>query len=440
MRWSCAFLPVLKETPADAQIVSHKLMLRAGLVRQTAAGIYAWLPLGFRVLKKIEQIVREEQDRAGAQELLMPTLQSAELWRESGRYDAYGPEMLRIRDRHDREMLYGPTNEEMITMLFRDDAKSYRDLPRTLYHIQWKFRDEVRPRFGIMRGREFLMKDAYSFDLDEAGARQSYYTQMLAYLRTFQRMGIQAVPMKAASGPIGGDLSHEFIVLAPTGESEVFYDAAYETFDWHQSDLKYGDETGLQGLFDRVNSTYAATDETHDVSKWEVLPEGDRRTGRGIEVGHIFYFGDKYSKAMGLKVSGSDGTPVTPMMGSYGVGVSRLVGAIIEASHDEAGIIWPDAVAPWRVGIVTMRQDDEATVGAAENLYERLRETGVEVLYDDRDERGGAKLASMELIGLPWQIIVGPRGIAGGTVELKRRSTGERDELSIESALARLTE
>jgi prolyl-tRNA synthetase len=327
----------------------------------------------------------------------------------------------------------------MITMLFRDEVKSYRDLPRTLYHIQWKFRDEVRPRFGVMRGREFLMKDAYSFDLDEAGARQSYYTQMLAYLRTFQRMGIQAVPMKAASGPIGGDLSHEFIVLAPTGESEVFYDAAYDEFDWHQSDLKYGDEAGLQGLFDRVNGTYAATDETHDVAKWEVLPEASRRTGRGIEVGHIFYFGDKYSAAMGLKVSGRDGSSVTPMMGSYGVGVSRLVGAIIEASHDEAGIIWPEAVAPWRVGIVTMRQDDENTVVAAESLYEQLRETSVDVLYDDRDERGGVKLGSMDLIGLPWQVVVGPRGIATGTVELKRRSTGERQELSIESALARLT-
>ena len=439
MRWSRAFLPVLKESPSDAQIVSHKLMLRAGLVRQTAAGIYAWLPLGYRVLKKIEQIVREEQDRSGAQEILMPTLQSAELWRESGRYDAYGPEMLRIKDRHDREMLYGPTNEEMITMLFRDEAKSYRDLPRTLYHIQWKFRDEVRPRFGVMRGREFLMKDAYSFDLDEAGARQSYYTQMLAYLRTFQRMGIQAVPMKAASGPIGGDLSHEFIVLAPTGESEVFYDAAYDEFDWHQSNLKYGDEAGLQGLFDRVNGTYAATDETHDVGKWEVLPEGRRRTGRGIEVGHIFYFGEKYSAAMGLKVSGRDGSPVTPMMGSYGIGVSRLVGAIIEASHDDAGIIWPEAVAPWRVGLVTMRQDDVNTVIAAESLYERLCEANVDVLYDDRDERGGVKLGSMDLIGLPWQVVVGPRGIAAGTVELKRRSTGERQELSIESALARLT-
>jgi prolyl-tRNA synthetase len=439
MRWSRAFLPVLKESPADAQIVSHKLMLRAGLVRQTAAGIYAWLPLGFRVLKKIEQIVREEQDRSGAQEMLMPTLQSAELWRESGRYDAYGPEMLRIRDRHDREMLYGPTNEEMLTALVRDELKSYRDLPRTLYHIQWKFRDEVRPRFGVMRGREFLMKDAYSFDLDEAGARNSYHKQMLAYLRTFQRMGIQAVPMKAESGPIGGDLSHEFIVLAPTGESEVFYDAAFEGIDWNRDDLRFDDAPGLEALFDQVSSTYAATSETHDEAVWAKVPEDKRRTGRGIEVGHIFYFGDKYSKAMGLKVSGADGSMVTPMMGSYGVGVSRLVGAIIEASHDDAGIIWPEPVAPWRVGLVTMRADDAPPAAAADDLYAKLNAAGVETLFDDRDERGGVKLGSMDLIGLPWQLVVGPRGVASGTVELKRRSTGEREELSIESALARLT-
>jgi prolyl-tRNA synthetase len=409
-------------------------------VRQTAAGIYAWLPIGHRVLTKIEQIVREEQDRAGAIEMLMPTIQSADLWRESGRYDAYGPEMLRIRDRHDREMLYGPTNEEMLTAIVRDELKSYRELPRTLYHIQWKFRDEVRPRFGVMRGREFLMKDAYSFDLDEAGARQSYYTQLLAYLRTFQRLGIQAVPMKAASGPIGGDLSHEFIVLAPTGESEVFYDAAFEEFDWNQADLQYGDSEGLQRLFDQVSSTYSATDETHDEARWASIAEDRRRTGRGIEVGHIFYFGDKYSNAMGLKVSGADGKPVTPMMGSYGVGVSRLVGAIIEASHDDAGIVWPESVAPWKVGIVTMRHDDEPSVAAAEELYANLQHAGEETAYDDREERGGAKLATMDLIGLPWQVIVGPRGIAAGTVELKRRSSGERQELSVESALARLTE
>ncbi len=440
MRVSRAFLPVLKESPSDAQIVSHKLMLQAGLIRQTAAGIYAWLPIGLRVLKKIEQIVREEQDRAGAQEMLMPTIQSADLWRESGRYDAYGPEMLRIRDRHDREMLYGPTNEEMLTAIVRDELKSYRELPRTLYHIQWKFRDEVRPRFGVMRGREFLMKDAYSFDLDEAGARNSYYTQLLAYLRTFQRMGIRAVPMKAASGPIGGDLSHEFIVLAPTGESEVFYDAAFEEIDWQQSGLDYGDEEGLTALFEQVSSTYAATDETHDEARWGEIADDRKRTGRGIEVGHIFYFGDKYSASMGLKVSGPDGQMITPMMGSYGVGVSRLVAAIIEASHDDAGIIWPESVAPWQVGLVTMRCDDAKTVLAAEELYGNLTLAGVDTLYDDRDERGGVKLGTMDLIGLPWQLIVGPRGIAAGTVELKRRATGEREELTVESALARLTE
>jgi prolyl-tRNA synthetase len=439
LRLSRSFLPVLKESPSDAQIVSHKLMLRAGLVRQTAAGIYAWLPLGFRVLKKIEQIVREEQDKAGAIELLMPTLQSADLWRQSGRYDAYGPEMLRIKDRQDREMLYGPTNEEMITDIFKGDVKSYRDLPRTLYHIQWKFRDEVRPRFGVMRGREFLMKDAYSFDLDEVGARQSYYTQLLAYLRTFQRMGIQAVPMKAASGPIGGDLSHEFIVLAPTGESEVFYDAAFEEFDWAQADLRYDDAAGLHALFDKVSSTYSATDETHDEVRWANVSADRQRQGRGIEVGHIFYFGTKYSDAMGLKVSGPDGSMVTPEMGSYGVGVSRLVGAIIEASHDENGIIWPEAVAPWKVGLVTMRGDDDASVAAANEIYAKLTAAGVEVLYDDRDERGGVKLGSMDLIGLPWQLIIGPRGLAQGLVELKNRRTGEKEELSIESALERLT-
>ncbi|HET9397255.1 MAG TPA: proline--tRNA ligase [Sphingomicrobium sp.] len=439
MRLTRCFLPVMKDSPSDAQIVSHKLMLRAGLVRQTAAGIYAWLPIGLRVLKKIEGIVREEQDKAGAIELLMPTLQSADLWRQSGRYDAYGPEMLRIRDRHDREMLYGPTNEEMITAIFAGEVKSYRELPRTLYHIQWKFRDEVRPRFGVMRGREFLMKDAYSFDLDEAGARQSYYTQMLAYLRTFQRMGIQAVPMKAASGPIGGDLSHEFIVLAPTGESEVFYDSAFDEIDWAQPGLRYDDPSGLEHLFETVTATYSATDETHDEARWAEVAEDRRRTGRGIEVGHIFNFGRKYSEVMGLKVSGPDGSMITPEMGSYGIGVSRLVGAIIEASHDDNGIVWPEAVAPWTVGLVTMRGDDAASIAAADDLYARLTSAGVETLYDDRDERGGVKLGSMDLIGLPWQLILGPRGLAAGTVELKNRKTGEKQELSLDSALAKLT-
>jgi prolyl-tRNA synthetase len=438
MRLSRYFLPVTKETPSDAQIVSHKLMLRAGLVRQTAAGIYAWLPLGFRVLQKIEAIVREEQDRSGAVELLMPTLQPADLWRQSGRYDAYGPEMLRITDRHEREMLYGPTNEEMITAIFKDAAKSYRDLPRTLYHIQWKFRDEVRPRFGVMRGREFLMKDAYSFDLDEAGARQSYYKQLLAYLRTFQRMGIKAVPMKAASGPIGGDLSHEFIVLAPTGESEVFYDADFEAFDWGAIDADYEDAEALQSLFDRVSAMYAATDETHDEARWTDVPEARRRQGRGIEVGHIFYFGTKYSASMGMTVQTKEGGQVHPEMGSYGVGVSRLMGAIIEASHDENGIVWPESVAPFSVGLINMRADDPRCAEAADGLYASLSAAGVDTLYDDRDERGGAKFATMDLIGLPWQLIVGPKGLERGVVELKRRSTGEREELSIEDALARL--
>lgn len=439
MRLSKSFLPVLKESPSDAQIVSHKLMLRAGLVRQTAAGIYAWLPAGLRVLRKIEQIVREEQDKAGAQEVLMPTMQSADLWRQSGRYDAYGPEMLRITDRHDREMLFGPTNEEMITALFRDDVKSYRDLPRMLYHIQWKFRDEVRPRFGVMRGREFLMKDAYSFDLDEVGARTSYYRQLLAYLRTFQRLGIRAVPMKAASGPIGGDLSHEFIVLAPTGESEVFYDAAFEEFDWGAGHLDYSDDAGLHGLFEQVSGTYAATDETHDDARWADVAADRKRTGRGIEVGHIFYFGTKYSESMGLKVSGAEGTFVTPHMGSYGIGVSRLVGAIIEASHDEKGIVWPESVAPWSVGLVTMRGDDPASIAAADEIYAKLTDAGVDTLYDDRDERGGVKLGSMDLLGVPWQLVIGPRGLAAGTVELKNRRSGEKLELSIADALARLT-
>ena len=439
MRWSRAFLPLLKESPADAQIVSHKLMLRAGLVRQTAAGIYAWLPLGFRVLKKIEQMVREEQDRAGAQEMLMPTLQAADYWRATGRYEAYGPEMLRIRDRQDRELVYGPTNEDMLTAILQGAIKSYRDLPRTLYHIQWKFRDEIRPRFGVMRGREFLMKDAYSFDLDEAGARISYNKMFVAYLRTFARMGLRAIPMQADTGPIGGDLSHEFIILAPSGESEVFFHKNWEELraaEDYAVDAR--NEVELQAFVDSMTSDYAATDEKRD-EKREASLGDDLRSSRGIEVGHIFYFGDKYTKPLGFTVTGQGGDQVTPVGGSYGIGVSRLVGAIIEASHDESGIIWPEAVAPWRVGLVTMRSDDQPTIAAADGLYDSLRGAGVEVLYDDRDERGGAKLASMDLIGLPWQVIIGPRGIASGTVELKCRRSGEREDLSLESALARLT-
>jgi prolyl-tRNA synthetase len=439
MRISRYFLPTLREIPKEAEIASHRLMLRAGMLRQEAAGIYAWLPLGLRVLKKIEQIVREEQDRAGAQEMLMPTLQSADYWRATGRYDAYGPEMLRIRDRQDRELVYGPTNEDMLTAILQGSIKSYRDLPRTLYHIQWKFRDEIRPRFGVMRGREFLMKDAYSFDLDEAGARISYNKMFVAYLRTFARMGLRAIPMQADTGPIGGDLSHEFIILAPSGESEVFFHKSWEELRAAEDYVVDAEEPeALQAFVDSMTSDYAATEEKRDEARESQLG-GDLRQSRGIEVGHIFYFADKYTKPLGFTVSGRNGEPVTPVGGSYGIGVSRLVGAIVEASHDEAGIIWPGPVAPWKVGLVTMRADDESSVVAAKSLFEQLREAGVEVLYDDRDERGGAKLASMDLIGLPWQVIVGPRGIAAGTVELKNRRTGEREEISLESALARLT-
>jgi prolyl-tRNA synthetase len=439
MRLTAFFLPTLKETPSEAQIASHRLMLRAGMIRQATAGIYSWLPLGFRVLKRIEQIVREEQDAAGAQELLMPTIQPAELWRESGRYGDYGKEMLRIQDRHEREMLYGPTNEELITDIFRNSVKSYRDLPKMLYHIQWKFRDEVRPRFGIMRGREFLMKDTYSFDLDYAGARRAYSKMFVAYLRTFARMGLKAIPMRADTGPIGGDLSHEFIILADTGESQVYCHRDFLDYDVLGSGIDYADQAGVDATIEQFTRLYARTDEKHDQGAFESEVPADRRyVGRGIEVGHIFYFGTKYSAPMKAVVTGPAGEAVTVEMGSYGIGVSRLVGAIIEASHDDAGIIWPDAVAPFHVGLVNLRVADPACVAAADALYLKLRNAGVEVLYDDRDESTGAKFATMDLIGLPWQLVIGPRGVKAGVVELKRRAGGERQELSADSAIARL--
>ena len=436
MRLTRYLLPVMKETPAEAEIVSHRLMLRAGMIRQAAAGIYNWLPLGLKVLRRIEQIVREEQDRSGAQELLMPTLQQAELWRESGRYDDYGPEMLRMKDRHERDLLFGPTHEEQVTDIFRHAVHSYRDLPLNLYQIQWKFRDERRPRFGVMRGREFLMKDNYSFDIDEAGARHSYNKMFVAYLRTFHRMGLKAIPMRAEAGPIGGDLSHEFIVLAPTGESAVFYDRRYEGFEVPGEDVDY--DSDLQPVVDHWTQHYAATEDMHDAADAGQAPE--LVSGRGIEVGHIFFFGTKYSEPMGATVQGPDGSSLPVQMGSYGIGVSRLVGAVIEASHDEAGIIWPEAVAPFHVGLINLRRDDEACTAAADALYDKLTAAGVEVLYDDRAERAGAKFAAMDLIGLPWQVMVGPRGLASGVVELKNRATGEQAELSPDSAMARLTE
>ncbi len=436
MRLSRYFLPVLKETPSEAEIVSHRLMLRAGMIRQSSAGIYSWLPLGHAVLKKIEQIVREEQDRAGAVELLMPTIQPAELWRESGRYDDYGKEMLRIQDRKEREMLYGPTNEEMITEIFRASCRSYKDLPKLLYHIQWKFRDEVRPRFGIMRGREFLMKDAYSFDIDEAAARRSYNRMFVAYLNTFSRLGLKALPMRADTGPIGGDLSHEFIILAETGESQVFCDrAAVEMAPPGDVDF----EGDLEPIVAERTALYAATDEMHDPAAFEALPEDRRMSARGIEVGHIFYFGTKYSAPMKATVQTPDGESVAAHMGSYGVGVSRLVGAIIEASHDESGIIWPEPVTPFGVGLVNLKPGDAEVDPVCEDLYAKLTAAGCEPLYDDTDERPGGKFARMDLIGLPWQLIVGPRGLKDGVVELKNRATGERETLSPESALARLS-
>ncbi len=435
MRLSRFFLPTLKETPTEAQIVSHRLMLRAGMIRQHAAGIYNWLPLGTRVLQNIIQIVREEQNAAGAQEIIMPTIQSGDLWKESGRYDDYGPEMLRIKDRHERDMLYGPTHEEVVTDIFRNSIKSYRDLPKNLYQINWKFRDEVRPRFGLMRGREFLMKDAYSFDLDYERSRHAYNQMFVAYLRTFARLGLKAIPMKADSGPIGGDLSHEFIVLADTGESAVFTHKALLEMPAPQN-VDY--EKDLQPIIDQWTSLYAATDDKHDPAMADKLG-ADLVSARGIEVGHIFHFGKKYSEPMKASVIGSDGNPVTVFMGSYGIGVSRLVAAIIEASHDEHGIVWPDAVAPFDVGLINLKVGDAACDEACKKIYDALSLEKRDVLYDDRDERAGVKFADMDLIGLPWQIVVGPKGVAKGIVELKRRATGAKEEISFEGAVAKLT-
>jgi prolyl-tRNA synthetase len=440
MRLSRYFLPLLRETPSEAEIVSHQLMLRSGMIRQSSAGIYSWLPLGFRVLRKIEEIVREEQNRAGAIELLMPTLQQAELWRESGRYDAYGPEMLRFKDRHEREMLYGPTNEEMITQIFRGAARSYRDLPRILYHIQWKFRDEVRPRFGVMRGREFLMKDAYSFDLSEEAARHSYNRMLVAYLRTFARMGLKSIPMVAETGPIGGDLSHEFIILAETGESQVFCHADLLDTPIPPPDVDFsGDLTSLIAPWTR--RYYAATEDKHDAARFEaeVLQE-KRVSARGVEVGHIFFFGTKYSEPLGCRVQGPDGSMVTVQSGSYGIGVSRLPAAIVEASHDEAGIVWPVPVAPFEVGLINLKAGDKATDAACEDLYGKLERAGVSALYDDTEDRAGAKFAGMDLIGLPFQLILGPKGLKSGEVELKERKSGARASLSPDAALKRLVD
>ena len=438
MRLSRYFLPILRETPKEAEIVSHRLALRAGLIRQESAGIYAWLPFGLRVLNKICAVIREEQNRSGAIELLMPTIQSADLWRESGRYDAYGKEMLRITDRHEREMLFGPTNEEMITEIFRGYVRSYKSLPLNLYHLQWKFRDEIRPRFGTMRSREFLMKDAYSFDIDQASARHAYNRMFVAYLRTFERMGLKAIPMRADTGPIGGDLSHEFIILASTGESGVFCHKDYLDFHVPGADTDFDSVEDLSAIVSKWTSLYAATEEMHDEAAFSAVPEAARVSARGIEVGHIFYFGTKYSEPMRAVVAGPDGKEVPVHMGSYGIGPTRLVPAIIEASHDEAGIIWPDAIAPFDVSILNLKPGDSATDRVSGELELALEARGLSCLIDDTDERPGGKFATADLIGLPWQIIVGPKGLAEGKVELKRRATGERVTLSPADAVERI--
>jgi prolyl-tRNA synthetase len=436
MRLSQYFLPTLKENPSEAQIVSHRLMLRAGMIRQSAAGIYSWLPLGLRVLRKIEQIVREEQDRAGCQELLMPTIQPSELWVKSGRYDDYGKEMLRITDRHDREMLYGPTNEELITDIVASEIQSYKDMPKMLYHIQWKFRDEVRPRFGVMRGREFLMKDSYSFDMDYESSKAAYNKMFVAYLRTFDRLGVKAIPMQADTGPIGGDLSHEFLVLADTGESGVFVHKDVLDFDIPGDDVDYNDD--LQPIVDKWTSLYAATDEKHDEAKEGEL--GDSLlAARGIEVGHIFHFGTKYSEPMGAKVTDQNGKEVALQMGSYGIGVSRLLGAIIEASHDENGIIWPDSVAPYTIGLINLKAKDEDCTKACDDLYKQFNAAGIDTLYDDTTDGAGGKFKNMDLIGVPWQVVIGPRGLKNGMAEVKNRKTGEKEEVAIDQLIARFS-
>ena len=437
MRLTQFFLPTVKETPTEAQIISHRLMLRAGMIRQSSAGIYSWLPLGYRALMKVQRIVEEEQAAMGCQQMLMPTIQPADLWRESGRYDAYGPEMLRIRDRHARDMLYGPTNEEQITDIFRSSINSYRDAPKLLYHIQWKFRDEVRPRFGVMRGREFLMKDAYSFDVDDAAGRISYNKFFVSYLKTFARMGLKAIPMHADTGPIGGKSSHEFLILAETGESEVACHKDYLDRNWLASGLEIDDADAVKAAVDQFTANYAATDDERDPEKEKALGP-DLVSARGIEVGHIFHFGTKYSAPLGARIALPDGNETDVSMGSYGIGVSRLVGGIIEASHDAAGIVWPDAVAPFDIGLINLKPDHPGCSAACDKLYEELRQAGREVLMDDRATRAGGKFADMDLIGLPWQLIVGPRGLEKGMVEIKRRASGEREDISIADARTRL--
>ena len=402
------FLPMIKEIPSEAKIKSHQLMLRTGMIKQSSAGIYSWLPLGFKILKKIEQIVREEQNNIGAQEMLMPTIQSAEIWKESGRYADYGEEMLRIKDRQNREMLYGPTNEELITEIFRSSIKSYKSLPQLLYHIQWKFRDELRPRFGVMRCREFYMKDAYSFDLDDKGAQISYNKMFFAYLKTFKRLGLKAIPMAADTGPIGGDLSHEFVILADTGESKIYSDKRIFDVDVESYDAS---EKSIEKMRSEFGKYYAVTDDKFNKKEFDQkVNKKDQLETRGIEVGHIFYFGDKYSKPLHGVVSTKEGSSVAVKMGSYGVGVSRLVGAIIEAKYNNEIMVWPNSIAPFQVAVIpNIKKNDKSNLEKAEKLYKFLKKQSIDVLLDDTDESLSYKFKKFDLLGIPNQIIVGSK-------------------------------
>ena len=422
MRFSNYFSPTLKNDPADAEIISHRLMIRAGMVKQSSAGIYSWLPLGLKVLKKIEQIVREEQNKSGAIEVLMPTIQSADLWIKSGRYEDYGKEMLRIQDRGGREMLYGPTNEEQITDIFKSYISSYKDLPINLYHIQWKFRDEVRPRFGVMRGREFLMKDNYSFDLTQKEAKISYNKMFTAYIKTFLRMGLTPISLRAETGPIGGNLSHEFQILAKTGESTLYYDKKLETLDPEKINP------------DELQSYYAAVDNLHDEKNCPIN-QNQLKISKGIEVGHIFYFGTKYSEKLGAYVQDKEGKKKAVHMGSYGIGVSRLVGAIIEAYHDDKGITWPISVAPFHVALINLMPEDSRCAEVSEDLYRSLLRKKIEVLYDDRQVSIGKKLSDNDLIGIPYQVIIGKRDLNENLIEFKDRKTYQSQKVDLENAI-----
>ena len=437
MLWSNYFIPTQKENPSDAKIPSHQLMIRSGMIKQESAGIYSWLPLGIKVLKNIEKIIREEQVRAGAIEILMPTLQSSDLWNESGRYDGYGEEMLRVIDRHDRTLIYGPTNEEQVTEIFRKYIRSYKNLPLNLFHIQWKFRDEIRPRFGVMRGREFLMKDSYSFDLDEDSAKKSYYKMFVAYLKTFQRMSLKVIPVSADSGPIGGSLSHEFSVIAPTGESEIFCDKNLLDLDINKKSYSNDDEI-TQTVEDYL-SFYSATDEKYNESDFNNnVEKSNQISGRGIEVGHIFSFGDKYSKPMKASVVNIDGKNSNVYMGSYGIGVSRLVATIIECFNDDNGIIWPISVAPFKVNIINLKNNDEECLKKCIEIHDLLENQGIETIFDNRDESAGRKFSDADLIGVPFQLIVGPRELKNGNVELKNRKTDAKEILSFDSAINKI--